>query len=101
MRTAKINSSHSSPRKLSFKKANTQEAQNSGQMCPPVKRTGFVKVKKSTRTSGGGGYATVAYGLATDEKKPDLNTGSSYSDFIHFNYGAASERARPSDPDNA
>ena len=62
-------------------------------MCPPSNKTRFVKVNNSRRNTGGGGYAAVLYGAAADEKNLDMNVGSSaYSDFIHYNYGAASER---------
>lgn len=65
-------------------------AQRYNPMCPPSKRTGFVKINNSRRNTG---YAHVPYSVAPDESKIDMNaSASAYSDFIHYNYGAVSDR---------
>lgn len=87
---------YSSAEKHAVDRDNSFVKQGYHQMCPPSKRTGFVKVKESKRTSGGGGYAPMSHGVAVEnveDNTSDFNTGaSSYNDFILYNYGKASER---------
>lgn len=39
------------------------------------------------------GYSYVPYSVAPDESRIEMNaSASAYSDFIHYNYGAACDR---------
>lgn len=98
MSTPKVkqtNISYSSAGKHAVTGGNSFVAQRYNPMCPPSKRTGFVKINNSRRNTG---YAYVPYSIAPDEDKIEGNaSASAYSDFIHYNYGAVSERqSRPS-----
>ena len=100
MSTPKIkqsNISYSSAGNHAVTGGNSFVAQRYNPMCPPSRRTGFVKVNTRKRKSGG--YASVPYVVAADENIIDVNaSASSYSDFIHYNYGEANERQYPSNP---
>lgn len=100
MRTAKIkqtNIIYSSAEKHAVNGGNNFVAHGRALMCPPSKKNRFVKLAKSKRETSSG-YVPVSHEVATDESIPDRHTGaSSYSDFILYNYGAASERQHASD----
>ncbi|MFD3001509.1 hypothetical protein ACFS7Z_14155 [Pontibacter toksunensis] len=96
-KTKQSNFNYSRSGKHAVPAGNSFVAHRYNPMCPPSKRTGFVKINRSKRKSGG--YASVPYSGATDENKISVNaSASTYSDFIHYNYGAASDRQYPSDP---
>lgn len=104
MNTAKIkqtNIRHSSAKKHAISSGNSFKAQVKDQMCPPAKKTGFVKVDERKGKIRNGGYVQVQYGVPVAERIPDANAGaSSYSDFILYNYGSESERYYASEPGN-
>ena len=63
------------------------------QMCPPSGGTGFIRVNERMRKTGSGGYTPVPYGVAAAEAEKGVSSVStSYSDYIHYNYGPASKR---------
>lgn len=100
MRTTKViesNSRHSSYQKLPLYDANSLVAKCNNKMCLPSDKKGFVKVEDYKKKTSSGGYIPVAYGVAAVENISDVTAGdSSYSDYILYNYGAASERNRES-----
>ncbi|WP_147294206.1 hypothetical protein [Pontibacter diazotrophicus] len=103
MSTSKINLTsiiYSSAEKHAVNGNKNLMAHDGNQMCPPLKRTGFIKVDESMHKSGGG-YAPKSHGVAMDENKSDKKTGaSSYSDFILYNYGKANEHSQAPDAGN-
>lgn len=91
--------SHSSAQKHAVNGSKRFATHEEDQMCPPAKRTGFVRVDERNRKTGNGGYVQVSYGVAATETKSDTNAGvSSYNDYILYNYGSESERYHTSDP---
>jgi hypothetical protein len=61
-------------------------------MCLPPAKPSFVEMKK--RKSSSGGYVPLIPSTAGADTDVEVNSASdsSYSDFIHFNYGAKEQR---------
>lgn len=96
------NISYSSAEKHAVKGGNNFVAHRNNPMCTPSKRTSFVKVNKTRRKPGGGGYAPVPFGETENHKRIDVPARDpAYSDFILYNYGAASERQNGAGSENA